>query len=544
MIASYLQVFMKDNTSTFIPDPDNHAFTLAWRLLEYTSLSFFVTGKAGTGKSTFLRHLARTSTKKIVILAPTGVAAMNVGGQTIHSFFQFPQKPLVESDDIHIFRKATAEQDEEERRTLIRELDTLIIDEVSMVRADLMQAIDLSLRKNGGDELKPFGGKQVVFIGDLMQLPPVTPRDQEEILRQYMYAGFYFFHAPVFETYPFLKIQFAKVYRQNELEFIALLDAFRENTVTQNEIDLLNSRLLPEGKMDMQRTFITIATVNEVAEQINTQRLENLKGERFRLKGKVEGEFPEKEWPTELNLVLKVGAQVMLLRNDSFKRWYNGSIGTVKSINEEFVEVELADEKTYFIEKHTWERTVFEFDRRERRVKASLKGSFVQFPLRLAWAITVHKSQGLTFDQAAIDLQRGVFLHGQLYVALSRCRTLEGIFLNSPVYRNTNRVDVEVLKFQSEFEPLDVLMEKLCAGMRERQQELIQQRNDLTKRLKTLEELLDVAEKSEFQFASIPIFPEGEINPADWIPVLENQRAELDELRKWVVRLEEALHKN
>ncbi|MGL4596031.1 MAG: ATP-dependent DNA helicase [Bacteroidia bacterium] len=537
---------MKDNTSTFIPDADNPAFTLAWRLLEYSSLSFFVTGKAGTGKSTFLRHLARTSRKKMVILAPTGVAAMNVGGQTIHSFFQFPQKPLVEANDIHIFRKATAENEEEERRTLIRELDTLIIDEISMVRADLMQAIDLSLRKNGGDELRPFGGKQVVFIGDLMQLPPVTPKDQEEILRQYMYAGFYFFHAPVFETYPFLKIQFSKVYRQNELKFIALLDAFRENEVTQNEIDLLNSRLVPEGKLDMERPFITIATVNDVAEQINAQRLESLKGERFRLKGKVEGEFPEKEWPTELNLILKVGAQVMLLRNDSFKRWYNGSIGIVKSIEAEKgeVEVELENGKHYFIQQHTWERTVFEFDRRERRVKSSLKGSFVQFPLRLAWAITVHKSQGLTFDQAAIDLQRGIFLHGQLYVALSRCRTLEGIFLNSPVYRNTNRVDGEVLKFQSEFESLEVLEEKLCAGMRVRQQELLQQRNDLVKRMKTLEELLDVAEKNEFQLALIPILPEGKINLEDWIPVLVHQRDELDELRKWVVRLEDVLNKN
>jgi ATP-dependent exoDNAse (exonuclease V) alpha subunit len=535
---------MKDSTSTFIPDADNHAFTLAWRLLEYTSLSFFVTGKAGTGKSTFLRHLARSSTKKMVILAPTGVAAMNVGGQTIHSFFQFPQKPLVEDSDIHLFRRASADAEEEERRTLIRELDTVIIDEISMVRADLMQAIDFSLRKNGGDPLKPFGGKQLVFIGDLMQLPPVTPKDQEEILRQYMYAGFNFYHAPVFERHPFIKIQFAKVYRQNELDFIALLDAFRENTVTQGELDLLNSRLLPEGKQDMERAFITIATVNEVAEQINTQRLENLKGQRYRLKGKVEGEFPEKEWPTELNLVLKVGAQVMLLRNDSYKRWYNGSIGTVRSINEEFVEVELEDGKSYFLEKHTWERTVFEFDRRDRRVKASMKGLFVQFPLRLAWAITVHKSQGLTFDRAAIDLQKGIFLHGQLYVALSRCRTLDGIFLNSPVYRNTNRVDAEVLAFQSEFELEEVLVEKLCAGMRSRQHELKQERNDLVKRMKGLEELLDVAEKNEFQLASIPVLPEGKIRVENWIPVLEFQREELDELRNWIAKLEDLLRKN
>lgn len=437
----------------FEPDPGNEKFFAAFQIAEYTATSFFLTGKAGTGKSTFLNYFRQKTRKRYIVLAPTGVAAMNVEGQTIHSFFQFPQKPLIDSKDIPVFR-SNRRQFAHEKTQLIAELDTIIIDEISMVRADILDGIDYSLRHNGGDILKPFGGKQVIFVGDLLQLPPVVT-SQDRAIIEMLYKQPYFFGATIFSQLNLGQIELDKAYRQTNAGFIRILDAVREGKMTGRELSALNARLHADFKPDLDDFFIILATTNEVANKENAVHLDRLGGKEWEYEGRITDEFPENELPVENKLRLKVNAQVMFMRNDPQKRWVNGTICRVESLSAGEIKVRMANGTVHTVEPVEWENREFGYDANSKSVDAKVKGTFTQFPLRLAWAITVHKSQGLTFDKMILDVGRGVFLHGQLYVALSRCKTLEGLLLKTQLRSQDNKVDTMVLDFMSKAEIKD-----------------------------------------------------------------------------------------
>ncbi len=442
----------------------NAAFAAAFELIEKTPRHVFVTGRAGTGKSTFLQYLRGRTAKNMVVLAPTGVAAVNIKGQTIHSFFNF--RPDVTIDGLGSIRvpKAMVE--------IYRHLDTIVVDEISMVRADLLDCMDAFLRRHGPRQDRPFGGVQMVFIGDLYQLAPVvTP--QEQGIFQTLYPGPYFFDARVFPRMDMAFVEFEKNYRQKDGGFIELLNAVRNNTVEQRHIDALNERCRPEHEPQDEDFYVYLTTTNRLADRINTQRLHALEEELFVVDGRIGGEFDPKSLPTHQSLELKIGAQVILLNNDAARRWVNGSIGRIVDIFESeggtAVQVELAGGERVEVEPFTWELFRFSYDEEEDRIVSDVVGTFRQLPLKLAWAITIHKSQGKTFEKVIIDLGRGAFCHGQLYVALSRCRTLEGIVLKRPVRRADIVMDRRVTDFLTEYQyavaektwPLDRLRSRL-----------------------------------------------------------------------------------
>lgn len=419
----------------------NPAFLEALRIVRETGGNLFVTGKAGTGKSTFLRYLAQDPPKEMAILAPTGVAALNVRGQTIHSFFGF--RPDVTVDAVREVKPRDPD--------LYRNLELLVIDEVSMVRADLLDCVDRFLRLHGPDCQRPFGGVQVLLIGDLYQLPPVVTRRESPLIRG-RYPSPYFFDSEAFREADFHLVEFEKVYRQRDEAFLEVLNAIRTNAVRDEHLEFLNRRVLPHFEPEEGEFFVFLTTTNARADEINDERLRRLPGERVRYRGILEGGFDPKDLPTALELSLKEGAQVMLLNNDPFGRWVNGDIGRVVEIEErrgepDAIWVELRDGRVVEVEPFTWEVFEFYYDREEERIRSRSVGAFTQYPLRLSWAITIHKSQGLTFDRVVLDLGRGIFSHGQLYVALSRCRTLEGLVLTRPVSRKDLRLDRRIVRF-------------------------------------------------------------------------------------------------
>ncbi len=424
----------------------NEQFLAALRLMEETESSVFITGRAGTGKSTLLQHFRDTTKKEIAVLAPTGVAAINVKGQTIHSFFGF--RPGTTPDKV----REISPRD----KTLYRKLQTIVIDEISMVRADLLDCIDTFLRIHGPKKLLPFGGIQMIFIGDLYQLPPVV-RPEERDYFSHHYRSPYFFDSRVFsEGLGMELVELEKVYRQRDERFLTLLNAIRNNTATDEEMAEINSRHIP-GFRDEDGLFITLTTTNDLAGAINTERLSALKGKAHRYQGRVEGDFGSKDLPTDLEITVKKGAQVMLLTNDPEGWWVNGSIGRVVSIvkgreEPDRIRVELADGDQADILPHTWEMFAFRYQRDAKRVVSEVVGKFTQYPLKLAWAVTIHKSQGLTFERAAIDIGRGTFSHGQLYVALSRCTSLGGLVLKKPVMKKHILMDRRVVDFVTRYQ--------------------------------------------------------------------------------------------
>lgn len=406
----------------------------------------FVTGRAGTGKSTLLNFFRERTEKDIAILAPTGVAAVNVRGQTIHSFFNF--KPDITPH--------TAGQIRPKDRDLYRELDAIVIDEVSMVRADLLDSIDAFLRRHGREETLPFGGIQMILIGDLYQLPPVVTTKERELFRTY-YKGPYFFNARVFEEIDMEFIELEKIYRQKDDALVGLLNRIRNNTVTEEDLEELNRRYIPDFEGRDEGLYIHLTTTNRLAEATNQKKLEEIDGKEYRYRGVVEGDFPPSDLPTGLEVTLKIGAQVMLLNNDPYGRWINGSIGRIMDIEEvdgeeDVIIVELQDGSTVEVLPHTWEIFEFFYDRETKRVLSRVTGRFIQYPLRLAWAITIHKSQGMTFDRVVIDIGSGTFCHGQLYVALSRCTSLEGIMLKRPVEKRHIFMDRRVVEFVTRYQ--------------------------------------------------------------------------------------------
>lgn len=420
----------------------NEAYQYALKQFEETHNNIFLTGKAGTGKSTLLQEFRTQTKKKVVVLAPTGVAALNVGGQTIHSFFKF--HPGVTPD--HVYQQKVSSQLE----SLLQRVDTIIIDEVSMVRADLMDAIDASLRHHLRTP-EPFGGLQMIFIGDLYQLPPVVTRDDRAILQELGYSSPYFFSAEVLSEFDFQIIQLEEIYRQNDSNFIELLNKIRNNKLNREDIEALNQRYTPNPHADTNT--ITLTTTNAAADRINRQQLAQLGGQIKTNHGEVSGSFSNRNLPTAEELEFKIGAQIMMLNNDQNQRWVNGSIGKITAIEwdddkcQDVLAVKLEDGKNVKVEPHTWELKNYGLNPENNQLEMETIGSFTQYPFRLAWAVTIHKSQGKTFDQVIIDIGNGTFAHGQTYVALSRCRSFQGLTLAKPILAKHIRLDPRVIKF-------------------------------------------------------------------------------------------------
>lgn len=413
------------------PHPVHNAdMNLAWQFIAYTNVSVFLTGKAGTGKTTFLRKLHELTPKRMVVLAPTGVAAINAQGQTIHSFFQLPFGPNL--PDMHT-KESMRYSMSKQKRNLIMSLDLLVIDEISMVRCDLLDAIDREMRKYR-DRNKPFGGVQLLLIGDLQQLAPVAKDDEWLMLKPY-YSTPYFFGSRALSLTPYVTIELHHIYRQQDSAFIDILAHIRNNTITQNTLNSLNSRYIPGFKPADNEGWIRLTTHNNMASSYNSRKLSELSGTPITFEAIVRDNFPEPSYPTDRQLTIKVGAQVMFVKNDpsGAHQYYNGKIGTVQDIMDDTIIVHCSDDHNSIeVPRVTWENTKYVIDEETKEIRESVEGTFTQFPLRLAWAITVHKSQGLTFEHAVVDINQS-FAHGQVYVALSRCRTLEGLVLANPI---------------------------------------------------------------------------------------------------------------
>ena len=430
-------------------DLENREFRDALRIVEQTNHSLFLTGRAGTGKSTFLRYIMAHTKKKVAVVAPTGIAAINVNGVTIHSFFKLPFKPLMADDPD--FSVADGRLFETLKYTrshvkLITNLELLIIDEISMVRADIIDFIDKILRQYTKKLNRPFGGIQLLMVGDVFQLEPVVKRDDWQIMKRF-YKTPYFFAAQVFNEHKLISVELKKVYRQNDAFFVDLLDKVRVNRISRSELDAINKQYNPTFKVPQDEFFITLATKRDVVDYINEGQLEALPSQEYLYEGVIVGDFPVTALPTNKVLIIKENSQVMFVKNDIDKRWFNGTLGKVIGLDESGVQVLLEDGTDYLVRPVIWENIRYSYNEVTKKIDEEVLGSFMQLPLKLAWAITVHKSQGLTFDRVVLDLTGGTFAGGQLYVALSRCRSLDGMVLKSQVTQHDIIVNPEVVRF-------------------------------------------------------------------------------------------------
>jgi hypothetical protein len=448
---------------------------IAKKFLNRTNRHLFLTGRAGTGKTTFLRGIISETHKKAVIAAPTGVAAINAGGVTLHSLFQLPFGSYVPSDGFRFTAELQSEINtprtlmrnihmHESKRRLIREMELLIIDEVSMLRADIVDAMDRIMRSVRRQRGLPFGGVQVLFIGDLLQLPPVVKDDEWMVLREF-YKSIHFFEALALKEEPPLYIELEKIYRQTDPVFIGLLNHFRDNAVTREDVEILNRYYRPGVSPGENDGYIYLTTHNRIADEINRQALGKLQARTFSYAAEVDKEFREQQYPMDAALQLKVGAQVMFIKNDvsGYRRFFNGKIGTVTELEEDAIEVSFNDgSDPVLVEKHTWYHKRYKLNEADNEIREEVLGSFTQYPLKLAWAVTVHKSQGLTFEKAIIDVENA-FAPGQIYVALSRLVSLDGLVLSSPVPTGGFAPDTDIAAFAATSPPedqIDMILEQ------------------------------------------------------------------------------------
>ncbi len=412
-------------------------FKEALDAIDNSSQNIFITGKAGTGKSTFISIARRTSKKKIAVLSPTGLSAINVKGQTIHSFFHFPPR-LITRDTVLNFKG---------NDRVYRDLDAIIIDEVSMVRADMLDGIDIFLREFGRSGTLPFGGAQIILVGDLYQLPPVVTEEEKPIINK-LYKTPYFFSSDVFSNNKFKTIEFTHIFRQRDPEFINFLNLVRTGNITSDDLRPLNKNVTDS----LNDKHVTLTTTNRVAQGINDQHLAEIDSKLFQFNAAVEGDFPTlgKSLPIELELKLKSGARVMFVKNDKGKQWLNGTLGTVKEVDENMIKIKIDDAeggKVVEVGKEEWENIKYEYDAEKRQVEGKVLGKLIQYPVRLAWAITIHKSQGMTFNNINLDFSKSPFAHGQTYVALSRSRSMKGISLTQEIWPNDVIVDEDINNF-------------------------------------------------------------------------------------------------
>jgi ATP-dependent DNA helicase PIF1 len=426
----------------------NEQFKKALEIIENTNKNIFITGKAGTGKSTLLDYFRSVTGRKIVVLAPTGVAALNVRGETIHSFFGF--KPDVTLQNIPKLSKKKAKT--------FKKLDAIIIDEISMVRADLLDCVDRFLRLNGKQPDRAFGGIQMIFIGDLYQLPPVVKAKEKKLFRNH-YHSEYFFDANVFKSFSMEFIELEKIYRQKDEDFIQLLNDIRNNTITEEGLAILNGRVGAKFSSEKYSDYVVhLTTLNKMAYKINTEHLDRLKRKMHKYEAEIYGNFNKNSYPTDFELYLKTGAQIMMLNNDARGRWVNGSIGKVVNIrfsrkeNCDIISVQFPGGRSEYVLPYTWDIFHFRFNEENRMIETETVGSFSQYPLRLAWAVTIHKSQGKTFDKVIIDIGRGTFACGQVYVALSRCTSFEGIKLKKPIKKTNIFTDWRIVNFLTKYQ--------------------------------------------------------------------------------------------
>lgn len=423
----------------------NREMNLVWQYIEDTNVSVFLTGKAGTGKTTFLHTLKQHSPKRMVVVAPTGIAAINAGGITIHSFFQLPLSPYIPGLNIGEANKQY--KFSKEKKNILRSIDLLVIDEISMVRCDVLDAIDNIMRKYRNRN-KPFGGVQLLMIGDLQQLSPVVKDNEWEILGQH-YQSPYFFASQALQHSEYVTIELKHIYRQSDQEFVSILNNIRNGVASWENIQRINSRYIPNFAPKEEEKWIKLTTHNHIAQNYNESKLAELGGQEYTFKATVTGVFPDYSYPTDLELRLKVGAQVMFIKNDISPehRYFNGKIGVVTQISDCGIVVKTGDDESpIFVNQAEWENNKYVIDEDSKEIKTETEGVFKQYPLKLAWSITVHKSQGLTFDKAILDINNS-FAHGQAYVALSRCRTLEGIVITSPINANSIIADKTVTSY-------------------------------------------------------------------------------------------------